>query len=99
MARYFPITLMTGRLYPQGISEWGPWDATQLRYVTEDAITIQVPGVEAKVDDPSEILRHLDASAARPLPTRTLWIREGLEEEVRRIWERGRSGPGEARGS
>jgi hypothetical protein len=30
--RYFPGTAMGGRLYPEGIGNWGPWDRSRLVY-------------------------------------------------------------------
>jgi hypothetical protein len=88
MPRYFPVTLMGGRLYPRGISEWDEWNAAELHYLEERAVILGPTDV--RIDDPSQILRVIDQYAAQPLPARTLWIREGLEDEVKRIWERSR---------
>jgi hypothetical protein len=91
MARYFPVTLMGGRLYPRGISEWAQWDPAELRYISEELLNLGP--LDIRIDDPSLILKAIDESVAQPMPSRTLWIREGLEDEVKRIWERGRAQP------
>lgn len=38
MPRYFPATVMGGRLYPHGIGAYGPWESSRLAYQTEEIV-------------------------------------------------------------
>jgi hypothetical protein len=84
--RFFRSTILGGRLLPNGIPQWGPWDSSRLHWWTEDYCTLLR---DRKVQTAEE----LDAVMKEPTgvaPTRNIWIHESLEDEARRMWEAGR---------
>jgi hypothetical protein len=86
MSRYFPATVMGGRLYVQGIGTYGPWDSQQLPYQVEgivDQILRPLLG-ERKIHTREELVEAVRRS---DMPAATIWIGEGLEVEARRIHE------------
>ncbi len=36
ISRFFLATILGGRLHPNGIPEWGPWEASRLHWWPED---------------------------------------------------------------
>ena len=84
--RFFPVTLLGGRLHPRDIPHFGKWDSRRLERRTEVEIML-FPGdriIRAK--------EELEAALREPdgvTPARTLWVQEDLEDEVRRLWESG----------
>lgn len=86
MTRFFLATVMGGRLHPNGIPEWGPWDASRLHWWPEDRLDlILTTAGERKVRTAEE----LEAAIKEPMtvaPTRDIWIHESLEDEAQRMW-------------
>ena len=85
-ARYFPATVMAGRLYV--LAEGRPWDSSQLDWWREDELDLILAkgtyGVKVRT------LEELEAALKVPagvVPTRRVWIHESLEGGVRRLWE------------
>ncbi len=83
--RYFLATILGGRLHPNGIPEWGPWEASRLHWWPEDHLDLILGTTgERKV----RTIEELDAAIREPMtvsPTRNVWIHEGLESEPRRV--------------
>jgi hypothetical protein len=81
---------MNGRLYPNGIPEWGPWEASRLHWWPEDHLDLILSTTgERKV----RTVEELEAAIKEPMtvaPTRNVWIHESLEDEARRVCEAGR---------
>jgi hypothetical protein len=89
--RYFLASVLGGRLHPNGIPEWGPWEAACLHWWPEDRLDMILATTrERKV----RTIEELDVAMKEPMnvaPTRDIWIHESLEKEARRLWEAGRS--------
>jgi hypothetical protein len=84
--RYFLATVLWGRLHPNGIPQWGPWDSSRLHWWTEDYLTLLR-------DRKVRTAEKLEAVMKEPMgvaPTWTVWIHKSLEDEARRLWEMGR---------
>jgi hypothetical protein len=85
---FIAVTLLGGRLFPWGLPHgWGIWDSRHLERGTEPEIT---PGL-GPADRVVRTKEELEAALREPdgiTPARTLWIREDLEDEVRRLWQR-----------
>lgn len=86
--RYFPGTAMGGRLYPEGIGNWGPWDRGRLVYWTEANVDgiLKMRTVDRKADTADQ-LTEMTRATVRPGPAVTIWIREGLEDVAQKLWE------------
>lgn len=87
--RYFPATIMGGRLHVTGVADWGPWDSSRLDWWPEDHLDLILAKGEygAKV----RTLEELEAALRAPMkvaPTRRVWIHESLERDARCLWER-----------
>lgn len=78
---------MSGRLYPQGIADRGPWDDRQLVYWPEEAVRIVLRQGIDRVASTAEDLEAVVRSSERGLPTINVWIQEGLEEQARTLWQ------------
>jgi hypothetical protein len=85
--RFFLATVLGGRLHPNGIPEWGPWEGSRLHWWPEDRLELILTTTrERKVRTAEE----LEAAIKEPMtvaPTRDIWIHESLEDEARRLWE------------
>ena len=87
-ARYFPSTIMGGRLHVTGVAEGRSWDSSRLDWWPEDQLDPILRGgaYGLKV----RTLEELEAAIKAPMrvaPTRRVWIHESLEGDVRRLWE------------
>jgi len=38
--RYFPATILGGRLHVRGIPDWGPWDPARLEWEPEEYVEV-----------------------------------------------------------
>ncbi len=88
-ARYFPATVMGGRLHVTGVPEWGPWDSARLDWWPEDQLDFILPG--GRYGEKVRTLEELEAALQAPMkaaPTRRVWIQESLEDDTQRLWER-----------
>jgi len=85
--RFFSATVLAGRLYLQGVSERGPWDARHLVWWKEaQVVAVFNPNVgDRLIRTADELEAALKASALRPLPTLKLWVMEGMQEEARKF--------------
>lgn len=93
--RYFMVTVMAGRLYPQGMSEQGTWDSRRLHFnddVTVDRL-MRAPSVDRRARIPEELTLILEHSQKRGLPTITVWTHEDLLERVQKLWEHAQRQP------
>ncbi len=90
--RFFSATILGGRLHPDGVPDWGPWESSRLHWWPEDHLDLILSTTrERKVRSTEE----LEAAMKQPMkvaPTRNVWIHESLEDETRRRWETGRTG-------
>lgn len=101
-ARYFPATVMGGRLHAS--TGEGPWDPSRFDWWREDELDLILAGGSygVKVQTVVELETVLRAPARAPAgvaPTRRVWIHESLEGEVRRLWESEVGDPGKTRGT
>ena len=85
--RFFSATILGGRLHPDGIPDWGPWESSRLHWWPEDHLdkVLSTTG-ERKV----RTIEELEAAIKEPMtvaPTRNVWIHESLEDEAHRVWE------------
>jgi hypothetical protein len=74
--RYFPVSLVGGRLSPH--------PGGYLRENQLDTLLMTKPVGHSRVRSSAELDEACAASRVNPLPTLTLWVLQGLEEEVRR---------------
>ncbi len=87
MPRYFPATVMGGRLYPHGIGVCGPWKSSSLAYQSQETVALLLRPIigEKKI----RTLEELDEAVRQSsLPAVTVWIPENLESAVRVTWEK-----------
>ena len=87
--RFFTITRLSSRFDVRGISEWGPWDATRIEWVTEpevDAVLLPVAG-DRKIRTSEELEAVFEEPLTDVTPTRRLWVHERLLETVQKLWE------------
>ncbi len=92
-ARYFPATVMGGRLHVTGVAEGGPWDSTRPDWWPEDELDLIL--ARREYGEKVRTLEELEAALTAPMkvaPTRQVWIHESLEGDARRSWE-GRAHP------
>ena len=86
--RFFPATILGGRLHVRGIPDWGPWDSSRFEWADEafvDMLLSKNPG-----DRKARTREELDAIMQEPMkvaPTREVWMHESLVDEARRLWE------------
>lgn len=89
MARFFAATMVGGKIYVEGVSERGPWDAQRLIF-QEEAVAdrVLVPGTgDRKVYTSQSLEEAVRESEKRQLALR-VWIHEALAEVAHLIWER-----------
>ena len=90
--RFFPATIMGGRLHVTGAGEGRPWDSSQLDWWREDELDLILAKGEygEKIRTPEEL-----ETVLRPpitvAPARRVWIHESLEDDARRLWGRERA--------
>jgi len=86
--RYFPATILGGRLHVRGLPDWGSWNRAKLEWADEKYV-----GMFVGVDPIYRIARtreELEAVMREPRsvsPTREVWMHESLQDEARRLWE------------
>ncbi len=83
--RFFPVTLLGGRLHLRNIPQWSKWDSSKLERWTKAEI-YPFPG-----DRIIKTKEELEVAMREPkgvTPVRTLWVHDDLEDEVRRLWEK-----------
>lgn len=73
--RYFPVTVMAGRLFPHGSPQ--PEEAV-------DGILERSPPSDRKINTQDELSAALKESAGRHWAT-TVRVAEGLEDDIRRM--------------
>ncbi len=84
--RFFLATILGGRLHPNGIPEWGPWEASRLHWWPEDHLDLIL--VKGEYGEKVRTLEELDAVIKVPTrvaPTRRVWVHESLEEDARQL--------------
>jgi hypothetical protein len=91
--RFFPATILGGRLHVRGIPDWGPWDPSRLEWKDEafvDMILSEITG-DRKVRTPEE-LEVVMKEPRGAAPSRNVWMHESLVDDARRLWESSRLG-------
>ena len=85
--RFFSATVEAGRLRILGLPQGGPWNPSRLEWREEPELDTLV---NAKAGDRKVRTREaLEAMVTTPpVPTRFLWVHEGLLEDARRLWQR-----------
>ena len=81
MNRFFPATVMGGRLHVPGVPEWGPWDSARLDWWPEDKLDLILRG------DYGTKVRTFEELEAALKATRRVWVHESLEGDARRLWQ------------
>jgi hypothetical protein len=85
---FFLATILGGRLHPNGVPEWGPWEGSRLHWWPEDHLDKILSTTGARKVRTTE---ELEAAIKEPMgvaPTRNVWIHESLEDEARRLREK-----------
>jgi hypothetical protein len=85
--RFFPVTILGGRLHIRGIPEWLPWESSRLEFWPESDLDRIIPATGDRKVRTAEELQAVMQEPRGPAPTRKVWIYEGLEDEARRLWE------------
>jgi hypothetical protein len=86
--RYFPATILGGRLHVRGLPDWGPWNLSRLEWADEAFVDMLV-GIDP-IYRKAGSREELEAVMKEPRgvsPTREVWIHESLVDEARRLWE------------
>ncbi len=85
--RFFPATILGGRLHVRGIPDWGPWNPSRLEWADEAFVDMLLSKDQA--DGKARTREELDAIMKEPkrAPTREVWMHERLVDEARRLWE------------
>ncbi len=86
--RYFPATILGGRLHVRGIPDRGPWNPLRLEWDDEEFVDILLSTRQA--DRKVRIREELEAVMKEPknvAPTRYIWMHESLVDDARRLWE------------
>ena len=81
--RYFPVTVLGGRLYVDGIGERGPWNTGRLPYQHEAAVELLMARVGHRKVRSAEELRAILRESESGLPAIRAWVHEGIEEAAR----------------
>jgi hypothetical protein len=85
--RFFPVTLLAGRIYVDGFGERGPWDTGRLAFQDESVVEVLVARVQHRRVVTAEDMLAVLLESEGGLPAIRPWIIEGLEEFARGLWE------------
>jgi hypothetical protein len=91
--RYFPATLLNGKVYTDGFGERGPWDTGCLAFQDEATVEILVTRVGHRKVRTAEELQAVLRESEAGLPAIRTWVSEELEQFARRLWEESRGQP------
>ncbi len=85
--RYFPVTILGGRLHVRGIPDRGPWNPARFEWADEEFVDLLLskdPGHRK-----ARTHQELEAVIKEPkrAPSREVWMHESLVDETRRLWE------------
>jgi len=86
--RYFPATILGGRLHVHGLPDWGSWNPTRLEWADEEFVDMFV-GADP-IHRKARTREELEAIMKEPRgvsPTREVWMHESLIDTTRRLWE------------
>jgi hypothetical protein len=85
--RYFPATILGGRLHVRRLPDWGPWNPARLEWDDEAFVDILLSTRQA--DRKIRTREELEAVMKEPkrAPSREIWMHENLVDEARRLWE------------
>ena len=61
--RYFPATILGGRLHVRGIPDWGPWNPSRLEWEPEEYVEIMIETMRARK---LRTLKELEAIMKEP---------------------------------
>lgn len=88
MARFFPATMLGGKIYIEGISGRGHWDAQRL-FFHEEAVAdrMLVPGTGDRKAYTSQALDEAMRESKDRQSGFRIWIHEALAEVAHAIWE------------
>lgn len=88
--RYFSATVLGGRLYIQGVSDYGPWNP-RITFHPEkvaDELSSIYPK-DRKIHSEEELQESVKASETH-FGARSVWIPESLLDVARKVWEESR---------
>ncbi len=80
------MSLLSGKLYVEGIGERGPWDTGRLPFQDESVVEVLVGVGHRKATTVEELLAILRQTESG-LPVIRTWVSEGLEGFARGLWE------------
>ena len=86
--RFFPATILGGRLHVRGLPDRGSWNPARLEWELEEYADMLVSIRQA--DRKVRTLEELETVMKEPMgpsPTRYVWLHESLVNEARRLWE------------
>jgi hypothetical protein len=85
--RYFPATILGGRLHIRGLPDWGSWNPSRLEWDDEAFVDMLLSKDQA--DRKARTREDLEAVMKEPkrAPIREVWMHEILVDEARRLWE------------
>jgi hypothetical protein len=88
--RYFSATVLGGRLYIQGVSDYGPWNPRIAFYPEEVADTLtSIYPTDRKIHSEEELREAVRASETE-FGARTVRAPESLLDVTRKVWEESR---------
>jgi hypothetical protein len=76
--------MMGGRLHPNGIPHWAPWEALRLHWWPEDHLDPVLTTTRERQIRTAEEIEAAIQEPMRVAPTRNVWIHECLKDEARR---------------
>lgn len=88
--RYFSATVLGGKLYIQGVSDYGPWEpriAFHSEKVADELTSIYPKSLKIRSE---EELRETTITSRTEFGARSVWIPESLLDAARRVWEESR---------
>ena len=86
--RYFPATILGGRLHVRGLPDRGLWNPSRLEWADEEFVDFLLS--KDPVHRKARTREEIEAVMKEPRgvsPTREVWIHEPLVDEARRLWE------------
>lgn len=78
----FLANILGGRLYPSGVPDWGPWEASRLHWWSEDHVD---PCYSDNRERKVRTTEELEDAIKEPMtvaPTQNVWIHKSLEDDA-----------------
>lgn len=77
--RFFLVTVLGGRLHPDGVPDWGPWDSSRLHWWPEYHVDLVLTTTRERRVRTTEELEAAKREPMNTAPTWNMWIHESLE--------------------